>query len=145
MCGTQFTVGRFGADLQGLKDKMPDAEFILDTHGHIISGQNQRDWRMSLRPWVLLCMLGGSVRVCNKEPRRVPRAVLKMEELFRALFEAFMASNGSAYRYRPSPGCPAVYQVADPGVTDEQPPFTCGASLVKTCTVPFGVSSTGIL
>ncbi|XP_058096358.1 ATP-dependent RNA helicase DEAH12, chloroplastic-like [Magnolia sinica] len=57
----------------------------------------------------------------------------KLEDLFRASLGAFVAASGGAYRFCPSPDCPAVYQVADPEAAAEQPPFACGACFVETC------------
>ncbi|KAL5982312.1 hypothetical protein ACLOJK_016383 [Asimina triloba] len=57
----------------------------------------------------------------------------KLEDLFRASLGAFVAASGGAYRFCPSPDCPAVYQVVDPEVAAEQPPFACGACFVETC------------
>nr|DAD41023.1 TPA_asm: hypothetical protein HUJ06_015346 [Nelumbo nucifera] len=56
----------------------------------------------------------------------------KLEELFRASLGAFVASSGGTYRFCPSPDCPAVYKVADPGTAGG--PFSCGACYVETCT-----------
>lgn len=57
----------------------------------------------------------------------------KLEELFRASLGAFVASSGGAYRFCPSPDCPAVYRAVDPDSVLEQPPFACGACSVETC------------
>ncbi|MCL7028933.1 hypothetical protein MKW94_007213 [Papaver nudicaule] len=56
----------------------------------------------------------------------------KWDELFRASVGAFVASSGGAYRFCPSPDCPAVYRVADAEV-DNSAPFLCGACYVETC------------
>ncbi|XP_059644630.1 ATP-dependent RNA helicase DEAH11, chloroplastic-like [Cornus florida] len=56
----------------------------------------------------------------------------KLEELFRASLGAFVAASNGAYRFCPSPDCPSVYKVADPGSYGE--PFVCGACRVETCT-----------
>lgn len=56
----------------------------------------------------------------------------KLEELFRASLGAFVASSGGTYKFCPSPDCPCVYQVADPGTTGE--PFVCGSCYAETCT-----------
>ncbi|KAK9110756.1 hypothetical protein Sjap_018816 [Stephania japonica] len=58
----------------------------------------------------------------------------KLEELFKASLGAFVASNGGTYRFCPSPDCPAVYKVAEPGLI-AAPPFICGACSVETCTI----------
>ncbi|XP_057737510.1 ATP-dependent RNA helicase DEAH11, chloroplastic-like [Arachis stenosperma] len=56
----------------------------------------------------------------------------KLEELFRASLGSFVASSGGTYRFCPSPDCPSVYRVADPGTAGE--PFVCGACYSETCT-----------
>lgn len=56
----------------------------------------------------------------------------KLEELFRASLGAFVASSGGTYRFCPSPDCPSIYRVADPGTAGE--PFVCGSCYVETCT-----------
>ncbi|XP_057972503.1 ATP-dependent RNA helicase DEAH12, chloroplastic-like [Malania oleifera] len=56
----------------------------------------------------------------------------KLEELFRAAMGAYVASSGGMYRFCPSPDCPAVYRVADPGTDGE--PFLCGSCYAETCT-----------
>ena len=56
----------------------------------------------------------------------------KLEELFRASLGSFVASSGGTYRFCPSPDCPSVYRVADPGTEGE--PFVCGACYSETCT-----------
>ncbi|GKV23473.1 hypothetical protein SLEP1_g33189 [Rubroshorea leprosula] len=56
----------------------------------------------------------------------------KLEELFRASLGAFVASSRGTIRFCPSPDCPSVYQVADPGTPGE--PFACGACSAETCT-----------
>ncbi|XP_010254674.1 PREDICTED: ATP-dependent RNA helicase DEAH11, chloroplastic-like [Nelumbo nucifera] len=56
----------------------------------------------------------------------------KLEELFRASLGAFVASSGGTYRFCPSPDCPAVYKVAEPGTSGGL--FSCGACHVETCT-----------
>ncbi|XP_027335106.1 ATP-dependent RNA helicase DEAH12, chloroplastic-like [Abrus precatorius] len=56
----------------------------------------------------------------------------KVEELFRASLGAFVASSGGTYRFCPSPDCPSIYRVADPGTAGE--PFVCGACFSETCT-----------
>ncbi|CAL5358288.1 unnamed protein product [Camellia sinensis] len=56
----------------------------------------------------------------------------KLEELFRASLGAFVASSGGKYKFCPSPDCPSVYRVAEPGTTCW--PFACGACYAETCT-----------
>ncbi|KAH7520502.1 hypothetical protein FEM48_Zijuj08G0150600 [Ziziphus jujuba var. spinosa] len=56
----------------------------------------------------------------------------KLDDLFRASLGAFVASSGGTYRFCPTPDCPAVYRVADPGTAGE--PFVCGACSAETCT-----------
>ncbi|KAG6722000.1 hypothetical protein I3842_03G140100 [Carya illinoinensis] len=78
---------------------------------------------------------------CARQGCRVPilvtdlRSLLsseKLEELFRASVGAFVALSGGTYRFCPSPDCPSVYRVADPGTAGE--PFFCGACYAETCT-----------
>ncbi|KAK7379495.1 hypothetical protein VNO80_04957 [Phaseolus coccineus] len=56
----------------------------------------------------------------------------KLEDLFRASLGAFVATSGGTYRFCPSPDCPSIYRVADPGTAGE--PFVCGACYSETCT-----------
>ncbi|XP_043708629.1 ATP-dependent RNA helicase DEAH11, chloroplastic-like [Telopea speciosissima] len=56
----------------------------------------------------------------------------KLEDLFRASLGAYVIGSGGTYRFCPSPDCPSVYRVADPGSTGE--PYSCGACFVETCT-----------
>ncbi|XP_014493823.2 ATP-dependent RNA helicase DEAH12, chloroplastic isoform X1 [Vigna radiata var. radiata] len=56
----------------------------------------------------------------------------KLEELFRASLGAVVATSGGTYRFCPSPDCPSIYRVADPGTAGE--PFVCGACYSETCT-----------
>lgn len=56
----------------------------------------------------------------------------KLDELFRASLGSFVASSVGTYRFCPSPDCPSVYRVADPGAVGE--PFVCGACYAETCT-----------
>ncbi|KAK6150361.1 hypothetical protein DH2020_015293 [Rehmannia glutinosa] len=59
-------------------------------------------------------------------------SVEKLDELFRASLGAYVAASGGIYRFCPSPDCPSVYRVADPGGPGS--PFVCGACFVETCT-----------
>ncbi|KAF5458208.1 hypothetical protein F2P56_022257 [Juglans regia] len=56
----------------------------------------------------------------------------KLEDLFRASVGSFVALSGGTYRFCPSPDCPSVYRVAEPGTAGE--PFFCGACYAETCT-----------
>ncbi|KHN31399.1 Hypothetical protein glysoja_023053 [Glycine soja] len=56
----------------------------------------------------------------------------KLEDLFRASLGAFVATSGGTYRFCPSPDCPSIYRVADPGSAGE--PFVCRACYSETCT-----------
>lgn len=56
----------------------------------------------------------------------------KLEDLFRASLGAFVTTSGGTYRFCPSPDCPSIYRVADPGTAGE--PFVCGACYSETCT-----------
>ncbi|KAI9165634.1 hypothetical protein LWI28_017792 [Acer negundo] len=78
---------------------------------------------------------------CAREGCRTPilltdlRSLLsgeKLEELFRASLGAYVASSRGTYRFCPSPDCPSIYRVADPGKIGE--PFFCGACYAETCT-----------
>ncbi|KAF9598768.1 hypothetical protein IFM89_031436 [Coptis chinensis] len=55
----------------------------------------------------------------------------KLEDLFRASLGAFVTSSGGNYRFCPSPDCPSLYRVTQPGMVAE--PFVCGACYVETC------------
>ncbi|XP_059624219.1 ATP-dependent RNA helicase DEAH11, chloroplastic-like [Cornus florida] len=55
----------------------------------------------------------------------------KLEELFRASLGSFVATSRGTYRFCPSPDCPSVYRVADPGTPGK--PFVCGACYMETC------------
>ncbi|XP_052195385.1 ATP-dependent RNA helicase DEAH11, chloroplastic-like [Diospyros lotus] len=55
----------------------------------------------------------------------------KLEELFRASLGAFVALSKGSFRFCPSPDCPSVYRVAEPGTFGK--PFVCGACFVETC------------
>ncbi|KAG2711971.1 hypothetical protein I3760_04G103400 [Carya illinoinensis] len=78
---------------------------------------------------------------CAREGCRAPILLLdlrslllceKLEDLFRASVGSFVALSGGTYRFCPSPDCPSVYRVADPGTAGE--PFFCGACYAETCT-----------
>ncbi|XP_062100006.1 ATP-dependent RNA helicase DEAH11, chloroplastic-like [Humulus lupulus] len=56
----------------------------------------------------------------------------KLDELFRSSLGAFVASSGGVYKFCPSPDCPAIYQVADPGTAGKL--FVCGSCYAETCT-----------
>ncbi|KAG8383569.1 hypothetical protein BUALT_Bualt04G0027200 [Buddleja alternifolia] len=59
-------------------------------------------------------------------------SIEKLEELFRASLDAYVAGSGGRFRFCPSPDCPLVYRVADPDGPGA--PFVCGACFVETCT-----------
>ncbi|XP_073293520.1 ATP-dependent RNA helicase DEAH12, chloroplastic [Primulina huaijiensis] len=56
----------------------------------------------------------------------------KLDELFRASLGSFVAGSGGTYRFCPSPDCPSVYRVSEPGHPGTQ--FVCGSCLADTCT-----------
>ncbi|XP_066398069.1 ATP-dependent RNA helicase DEAH11, chloroplastic-like isoform X2 [Miscanthus floridulus] len=56
----------------------------------------------------------------------------KLDELFRASLNAFVASSAGLYRFCPTPDCTSIYQVAAADAEDK--PFVCGACSVETCT-----------
>ncbi|KZV29966.1 hypothetical protein F511_23771 [Dorcoceras hygrometricum] len=56
----------------------------------------------------------------------------KLDELFRASLGSFVAGSGGTYRFCPSPDCPSVYRVSEPGHPGTQ--FVCGCCLAETCT-----------
>lgn len=187
-------VKAFGPELQGLKEKVPEADFTLNTRYHTISYHGNKELKPKVEEIlygiaqssgghlsegpnaevascpICLCEVEDSYRLegcphsfcrsclveqcesaiksqdsfpicCTHEGCRVPilltdlRSLLcgdKLEELFRAALGAYVASSGGKYRFCPSPDCPAVYQVADPGMPGE--PFVCGACYAETCT-----------
>ncbi|KAI4345277.1 hypothetical protein L6164_012414 [Bauhinia variegata] len=185
-------VKNFGPDLRGLKEKVPEADFTLNTRRQIISFHGNRELKPKVEELIygiaqsgqclieklktgsdcpiclceiedgyqlegcghLFCRLclveqcesairnQGSFPVCcAHEGCRDPilltdlRSLLsneKLEELFRAALGAFVASRGGTYRFCPSPDCPSIYRVAEPGTGGE--PFVCGACYAETCT-----------
>ncbi|XP_058096941.1 ATP-dependent RNA helicase DEAH11, chloroplastic-like isoform X2 [Magnolia sinica] len=185
---------KFGPDLHGLKEKVPGAEFVLNTRFHILFVRGSKDLKQKVEDIILevaqslsgrlaelpigevtcpicLCEVEDCYRLeacghdfcrmclvdqfesaikshdgfplccasegCRRHILLVDlRSLLppdKLEDLFRASLGAFVAASGGAYRFCPSPDCPAVYQVADPEAAAEQPPFACGACFVETC------------
>ncbi|XP_062189516.1 ATP-dependent RNA helicase DEAH11, chloroplastic-like isoform X2 [Phragmites australis] len=56
----------------------------------------------------------------------------KLDELFRASLNAFVASSAGLYRFCPTPDCTSIYQVSDADA--EGKPFVCGACSVEICT-----------
>lgn len=56
----------------------------------------------------------------------------KLDDLFRASLGDFVVKSGGTYKFCPSPDCPSIYRVADPGTAGE--PFVCGACYSETCT-----------
>ncbi|KAL5820052.1 hypothetical protein ACOSQ4_023894 [Xanthoceras sorbifolium] len=192
-------VKKFGSDLHGLKEKVPGAEFTLNTRRHVISVQGDKELKQQVeeRVYEVVQMSDGLVErsdglaerpdgeavcpiclceieegyqlegcahsfcrsclveqcecaiknldsfplCCAWEGCRAPilltdlKSLLsseKLEELFRASLGAFVASSGGTYRFCPSPDCPSIYRVADPGTIGE--PFFCGACYAETCT-----------
>lgn len=186
-------VRRFGPDLQGLKEKVPGAEFSLNTRRHVISVHGDRELKQKVEEIIneiaqtsdgsaerlhseascpiCLCELEESytlegcthlfcrsclVEQCESAIKNMDsfpircahsgckalilltdlRSLLsneKFEELFRASLGAYVASSGGTYRFCPSPDCPSVYRVAEPGTAGE--PFFCGACYAETCTM----------
>ncbi|GLU20518.1 hypothetical protein SLE2022_367120 [Rubroshorea leprosula] len=188
-------VKKLGPDLHGLKEKIPGANFTLNTKHHMIyicgdkelkhkveeivyeiaqtsSGPNGSSEMSNTEIACPICLcevedgyqlescshlfcqlclveqcesaiknLDSFPICCAKEGCQAPillrdlKALLpieKLEELFRASLGAFVASSGGIYRFCPSPDCPSVYRVADPGTPGE--PFVCGACYAETCT-----------
>ncbi|XP_042507460.1 ATP-dependent RNA helicase DEAH11, chloroplastic-like isoform X2 [Macadamia integrifolia] len=187
-------VEKFGPDLQGLKEKVPSAEFMLSTRRHVIFVRGNKESKQEVEEIIYEFMksLSGSsqteqpkgegtcpiclcevedcyqlqgcahlfCRACLVEqcesaikshdgfPLRCThegcetlivvadfRSLLsseKLEDLFRASLGAYVIASGGTYRFCPSPDCPSVYRVADPGTTGV--PFSCGACHVETCT-----------
>ncbi|KAB1210189.1 hypothetical protein CJ030_MR6G024593 [Morella rubra] len=185
-------VRKFGPDLLGLKEKVPGAEFALNTRRHVISVHGDKELKQKVEEIIYeiaqrgcglaesfdnetscpicLCEVEDGYRLedcghlfcrlclveqcesasknqdsfpicCAHEGCRAPilitdlRSLLsseKLEELFRASVGSFVALSGGNYRFCPSPDCPSVYRVADPGTAGE--PFFCGACYAETCT-----------
>ncbi|OUZ99589.1 Helicase [Macleaya cordata] len=188
-------VEKFGPDLHGLKEKVPGAEFALNTRRHVLSVQGNDELKKTVeemiydiarsindnipseRPEgeestcpVCLCEVEDSYQleacghkfcrsclveqgesairsqdsfpICCAHTECTVQIVLtdlrslfsveKLDELFKASLGAFVASSGGIYRFCPSPDCPAVYRVADPGEENAEP-FLCGACYVETC------------
>ncbi|KAG5574593.1 hypothetical protein H5410_054727 [Solanum commersonii] len=184
-------VQTFGPDLSALKEKVPGAEFSLNTKRHCIYINGTKDMKQSVEDIiseiaqrsfptqttgddadcpVCLCELEDPYKLeacCHvfcrtclleqcesaiKSREGFPMCCLhqgcaepilladlksllsieKLEELFRASLGAFVAANGSTYRFCPSPDCPSVYRIADPDMVGA--PFACGACYVETCT-----------
>lgn len=184
-------VQTFGPDLSALKEKVPGAEFSLNTKRHCIYMNGTKDMKQNVEDIiseiaqrsfptqttgddadcpVCLCGLEDPYKLeacCHlfcrtclleqcesaiKSREGFPICCLhqgcaepilladlksllsieKLEELFRASLGAFVAANGSTYRFCPSPDCPSVYRIADPDMVGA--PFACGACYVETCT-----------
>ncbi|KAI3451192.1 hypothetical protein Pfo_007857 [Paulownia fortunei] len=185
-------VQHFGPDLRGLREKVPEAEFSLNTRRHCISVVGTKELKQKVEEIIhdlaqtsglqslrndndascpiCLCeledcyMLEGCChefcRICLVEqcesaitshdsfPLRCTRegcgapilltdlrsllSSEKLDELFRASLGAYVAGSGGTYRFCPSPDCPSVYRVADPGGPGAV--FVCGACFVETCT-----------
>lgn len=185
-------VRKFGPDLLGLKEKVPGAEFALNTRRHVISVHGDKELKQKVEDIIYeiaqrgcglaesfdnetscpicLCEVEDGYRLedcghlfcrlclveqcesasknqdsfpicCAHEGCRAPilitdlRSLLsseKLEELFRASVGSFVALSGGNYRFCPSPDCPSVYGVAEPGTAGE--PFFCGACYAETCT-----------
>ena len=56
----------------------------------------------------------------------------KLDELFRASLNAFVASSPGLYRFCTTPDCTSIYQVAPADA--EGKPFVCGSCYVEICT-----------
>lgn len=188
-------VEKFGPDIRGLKEKVPEAELTLDAKHHVICVRGSKEVKQAAEKVIyeFACSLnvndlvehpGGEASTCPiclcevedsyqlaacghefcqsclveqlesaiKSRDGFPldcaremcgehillmdlRALLsceKLEELFRASLGAFVASSGGKYKFCPSPDCPSVYRVAEPGTTCW--PFACGACYAETCT-----------
>ncbi|KAI4317301.1 hypothetical protein L6164_025181 [Bauhinia variegata] len=146
-------VKNFGPDLRGLKEKVPEAAFTLNTHRQIIIFMIEEAYQLEGCGHLFCrsCLVEqcesairnqGSFPVCCAhegcgDPILLTdlRSLLlndKLEELFRASLGAFVTSSGGTYRFCPSPDCPSIYRVAKPGTGGE--PFVCGACYAETCT-----------
>ncbi|XP_028055489.1 ATP-dependent RNA helicase DEAH11, chloroplastic-like, partial [Camellia sinensis] len=188
-------VEKFGPDIRGLKEKVPEAELTLDVKHHVICVRGSKEVKQAAEKVIyeFACSLnvndleehpGGEASTCPiclcevedsyqlaacghefcqsclveqlesaiKSRDGFPlgcaremcgehillmdlRSLLsceKLEELFRASLGAFVASSGGKYKFCPSPDCPSVYRVAEPGATCW--PFACGACYAETCT-----------
>ncbi|CAL5438608.1 unnamed protein product [Camellia sinensis] len=188
-------VEKFGPDIRGLKEKVPEAELTLDVKHHVICVRGSKEVKQAAEKVIyeFACSLnvndleehpGGEASTCPiclcevedsyqlaacghefcqsclveqlesaiKSRDGFPlgcaremcgehillmdlRSLLsceKLEELFRASLGAFVASSGGKYKFCPSPDCPSVYRVAEPGTTCW--PFACGACYAETCT-----------
>ncbi|PON47362.1 TNF receptor-associated factor [Trema orientale] len=186
-------VNNFGSDLSGLKEKVPGADFTLNTRRHAILIHGDRDLKSKVEEIIYgiaqmscgsaesfdnnitcaiclcdiedayqlegcghkfcrLCLLeqfDSAIKnqdsfplCCAYDGCDSPILVTdlksplllgeKLDELFRSSLGAFVASSGGTYRFCPSPDCPAIYQVADPGTPGK--PFVCGSCYAETCT-----------
>ncbi|KAL7199779.1 hypothetical protein ACSBR2_021975 [Camellia fascicularis] len=188
-------VEKFGPDIRGLKEKVPEAELTLDVKHHAICVRGSKEVKQAAEKVIYefacslnvndleehpggeaftcpICLcevedsyqlaacgyefcqsclveqlesaiksrdgfpLGCAREMCGEHILLMDlRSLLsceKLEELFRASLGAFVASNGGKYKFCPSPDCPSVYRVAEPGTTCW--PFACGACYVETCT-----------
>ncbi|XP_068648329.1 ATP-dependent RNA helicase DEAH11, chloroplastic-like isoform X2 [Aristolochia californica] len=185
----------FGPQLHGLKEKVPGADFVLNTRRHSISFRGSKELkkrvedviceiahRLTEKPSgltnpevacpICLCEVEECyqleacghrfcrlclVEQCESATRSREgfplcctftgckskiwfadlRALLsndKLEDLFRASVGVFVASSSGAYRFCPTPDCPAVYKAVETDSFKVQPPpFACGACYVETC------------
>ncbi|KAF6152141.1 hypothetical protein GIB67_031463 [Kingdonia uniflora] len=187
-------VENFGPELNGLKKRVPEAEFSLITRRHVLLVQGNKNSKQRAEEIIYeiarslahssgmaefpeaettcsicLCEVEDNFQLeacshefcraclieqfesvmknrdgfpvcCAHEGCRTPILLTdlkslipvgKLEDLFRASLGAFVASSGGAYRFCPSPDCPAVYRVASPGMSEL---FLCEACYVETCT-----------
>lgn len=185
-------VDNFGPDLRGLKEKVPGADFTLNTRRHAILIHGDKDLKPKVEEIIYelarmssstaerfdnevtcpicLCDIEDSYQLedcghkfcrlclleqfdsaiknqdsfplcCAHEGCGSPilltdlRSLLpgdKLDELFRSSLGAFVASSGGTYRFCPSPDCPSIYQVAEPGTSGKL--FVCGSCYAETCT-----------
>ncbi|KAK9949463.1 hypothetical protein M0R45_004982 [Rubus argutus] len=143
-------VSRFGPDLQGLKEKVPGADFSLNVRRQsiLINGSKELKQKveeiideiahMAVRLAAIKIKIAfhyaAHMRDC-RSPLLITnlRSLLsneKLEELFRASLGSYVASSSGTYRFCPSPDCSSVYQIAAPGTEGE--PFVCGACYAET-------------
>ena len=185
-------VNNFGPDLRGLKEKVPGADFTLNTRRHAILIHGDKDLKPKVEEIIYgmaqmshgsvyrfdnevtcpicLCDIEDAYQLegcghkfcrlclveqfdsaiknqdsfplcCAHEGCNSPFLVTdlkslltgeKLDELFRSSLAAFVASSGGTYRFCPSPDCPSIYQVAEPGTPEKL--FVCDSCFAETCT-----------
>ncbi|WVZ66724.1 hypothetical protein U9M48_015909 [Paspalum notatum var. saurae] len=185
-------IKKFGADLEGLKDRVPAVDLQLNMRHHILYVRGSKENKQRVEEMIselitssdhnslarlssenacpiCLCELEDPFKLescghmfclaclvdqcesaiksqdgfplcclkngCKKFLLLVDlRSLLpdKLDELFRASLNAFVASSAGLYRFCPTPDCMSIYQVA--AADAEGKPFVCGACSVEICT-----------